>query len=366
MTFFTFKKIDMNLKPKKNQHDVHNHNRRKFMKLLGMALAAATAPKFILAGKSIGWFAENSIPTATGKISPSQMGITSIHEHIALQADAAQKEKSMAFAISELKKAKEFGLQTIVDVNPNRDAAGIREVSLASGVNVVCCTGYYVLTKQQQTLTIEECENHMAKEIEQGIGETKIRPGVIKIATKGLPITQAEKNVFIAAANIQQRYKIPICTHAVSGCAEQQLILEEAGANLAHCYFSHVEATFGWSGRTTEQEIDYLETVVKKGSTLSFNNFGNWNHTKPEDLAKIIRELTQRGYDNNMVATMDLTWSFENGDLKVLWSDTNVDGKDRTYSYLLRKALPWMKENGIPEKSINKFILDNPKRIFTW
>lgn len=189
---------------------------------------------------------------------------------------------------------------------------------------------------------------------------------VIKIAAKGLPIKEAEKNLFMAAAHMQKRYNLPICAHAVSGCAEQQQILEQAGADLAHCYFSHIEATFGWSGRNVNQEIEYLQKVIEKGSTLSFNNFGNWNHTKEEDLALIIKELTQRGFDNRMVATMDLTWSSENGNMKILWGDTNEDGKDRTYSYLLRKVVPWMKANGIPQKSIDKFIIDNPKKIFTW
>ncbi len=81
----------------------------------------------------------------------------------------------------------------------------------------------------------------------------------------------------------------------MSGCAEQQRILEKEGADLSRWYFSHVDATFGWEGRTVEQEIDYLERVVEKGSFLSFNNFGNWNHTKTGDLALIINELTARG-----------------------------------------------------------------------
>jgi predicted metal-dependent phosphotriesterase family hydrolase len=79
--------------------------------------------------------------------------------------------------------------------------------------------------------------------------------------------------------------------------------------------------------------------VLDKGST--------WNHTKAEDLARIIKELTQRGLDDRMVATMDLTWSYKNGTMKILWGDTNQNGNDRTYSYLLRKVVPWMKENGI-------------------
>ncbi|MDZ7604342.1 MAG: hypothetical protein U5K79_01870 [Cyclobacteriaceae bacterium] len=52
--------------------------------------------------------------------------------------------------------------------------------------------------------------------------------------------------------------------------------------------------------------------------------------------------------------------------MKILWGDTNDDGNDRTYSYLLRKAVPWMRENGVPEKSVIKFIKDNPHRIFSW
>lgn len=343
--------------------------RRNFLKYAVVGSAATILPSslaFSSSGNRHLGKGPKAIPTVTGEIFPHQMGITSAHEHVAIQADPAQREKSIAFAISELKKAKELGLQTIIEVGPSRDAAGLREVSLASGVNIVCCTGFYVLKDDQINMTVEDFENHMVKEIEEGIQGTGIRPGVIKVATKGLPIRPAEKNALIAAARVQKSYKLPICAHAVSGCAEQQQILEEAGANLEHCYFSHVEATFGWGGRTVQQEINYLEGVVKKGSTLSFNNFGNWNHTKAADLALIISELTKRGYDNRMVATMDLTWSFDNGNLKILWSDTNIDGADRTYSYLLRKVVPWLKENGIPEKSVTKFIHDNPQKLFTW
>ena len=79
----------------------------------------------------------------------------------------------------------------------------------------------------------------------------------------------------------------------------------------------------------------------------------------------MIKELVRQGYDDRLVATMDVTWSFEKGNLKVLWEDTNENGKDRTYSYLLRKAVPWMDENGITKPSIDKFLVDNPRRLFT-
>ncbi|MFC1552340.1 twin-arginine translocation signal domain-containing protein, partial [Candidatus Latescibacterota bacterium] len=337
-------------------------NRRTFLKHAGAGSAAALASASTLNSASF-ISPEKGVPTGTGHILPSRMGITSAHEHVPLQQDPAEREKSMTFAIADLKRAKELGFQTLFEVGPTRDAAGIRDISLETGVNIVCCTGFYLLKDDQQSLNVEDFENHMRREIEDGIDGTQIRPGIIKVAANGLPITPGEKNVLIAAAHVQKRYNMPICTHAVSGCAEQQSILEQAGADPNHCYYSHVEATFGWSGRNVEQEIDYLQGVVEKGGTLSFNNFGNWNHTTQEDMARIINELTRRGFDDRMVATMDVTWSFENGNIKILWEDTNEGGKDRTYSYLLRKAVPWMLDNGIPEKSVNKFIRANPQRL---
>lgn len=305
------------------------------------------------------------IPTATGEILPDAMGITSLHEHIALRKGDVHWDESMAYAVRELKRAKELGLCTIADVGPPDDVAGIREVAQATGMNIICCTGFYLLQRSQLGMKAAEFQERMLKDIEHGLQGTDVRPGVVKTASTRMPIRPAERELFIAAARIQQRYHLPICIHSVSGCAEQQSILEEAGADLNHCYFSHIEATFGWAGRTVEQEVDYLEGVVAKGSTLSFNNFGNWNHTKPEDLARIIRELTRRGYADRMVATMDVTWSFEHGKLKLLWEDTNVNGKDRTYAYLLDTAVPWMQVNGIPKSVTDQFIIDNPRRIFT-
>ena len=349
--------------------------RREFLHQGSAALAgAALSPSLRAAQKSAAVVPPGTsgtgprvlpIPTATGEILPEQMGITSLHEHIALRRGAVHREQGLAYAISELNKAKALGLRTIADVGPPDDVAGIQDVARATGINVICCTGFYLLRREQLALKAEDFESKMLHDIEHGLQGTEVRPGVIKVASARLPIRPAEKELFVAAARIQQKYRLPICAHAVSGCAEQQQILEAAGADLRRCYFSHVEATFGWSGRSVEHEIDYLQGVVAKGSTLSFNNFGNWNHTKPEDLARIIRELTRRGYADRMVATMDVTWSFEQGELKLLWEDTNVNGKDRTYAYLLETAVPWMQANGIPQAVTDQFILDNPRRIFT-
>lgn len=348
-------------------------SRRDFLQRAAMVGAAAAAASSMSSAQTAATAtpvpqrppSPRPIPTATGSILPQEMGITSLHEHIALRQPGTEDEVGFAWAVRELKEARALGLRTIVDVGPADNVSGIREVSRASGVNVVCCTGFYLLSPAQAGLRVEDFENLMIRDMEEGLSGTGIRPGVIKVRANGLPIREVEDRLFTAAAKVQRRYNLPLCAHSVAGCVEQQRILEAGGADLTKCYFSHIEATFGWQKRTVAQQVDYLEQVVAKGSTLSFNNFGNWNHTKPEDLAHLIRELTARGYDDRMVATMDVTWKKVDGKVELLWAPENKGGEDRTFSYLLRKVVPWMEENGIPPGAIHRMILENPRRIFT-
>ncbi len=344
-------------------------NRRDFLRLASAGSAAALLG---LPLRSSAADAEKSadsdgkpINTATGTILPSEMGITSLHEHIPNQTDPAATALSREVAIRELIKAREHGIRTIVEVGPLNDPREIRAAAVASGVNIICCTGFYTLSPMQKAMKAPDFERVMTRQFEEGLQDTGIRPGVIKTRSNQLPIAPVEREVFTAAARMQQRFGVPICIHSVTGCADQQAILEAAGADLTRCYFSHVEAQFGWEKRSVPEQVDYFETVVKKGSTLCFNNFGNWNHTKPEALAEIIRELTARGYDDRMAASMDATWKIEDGAVKLLWADTNEGGEDRTYSYLTRKAVPWMESQGIPRTTIDKMLVANPRRIFT-
>ena len=66
-----------------------------------------------------------------------------------------------------------------------------------------------------------------------------------------------------------------------------------------------------------------------------------------------------------MAAAMDVTRSYEKDRLKILWEDTNVNGRNRTYAYLLDTAVPWMHANRIPPEVTDKFIIATPRRIFT-
>ncbi len=117
-------------------------SRRQFFARSAAALAGAVLAPSLLTAKASRLRGPRAqpIPTATGEILPEQMGITSLHEHIALRrgADPRERSESLAYAIRELRRAKALGLRTIVDVGPPDDVAGIQEVARATGINVIC------------------------------------------------------------------------------------------------------------------------------------------------------------------------------------------------------------------------------------
>jgi phosphotriesterase-related protein len=304
------------------------------------------------------------IDTVAGPVAPDDLGITSMHEHIPLDRAGSFRQDAFDFAVAELTKARELGLTTLVEVSPARDMRGLRDIAAKSGINIVACTGFYHYSEREKRFSEEEFYRHMMMEIDLGIDGTGIRPGVLKIKAESPDLTAHETRAVTAAARAQAKSGLPLCTHAVSGCARQQEVLEAGGADLAKVYFSHTEAEFGWEGRDLEHEIEYLLDVVAKGSTLSYNNFGNWAHTKPESLLAIITALIESGYSDNQIATMDVVWSYDKtSNRRILWSDINTDGPRRAYSYLLSDAVPWMQAGGISDADIRRMIEHTPKRL---
>jgi len=307
------------------------------------------------------------IQTVTGTIGSADMGLTSMHEHVPLDRAASDVEWDDAYqyCVEELKKAKQLGLRTIVEVSPRRDVEGVKRVAEESEMQIIVCTGFYTdLTDEEKRYSIDDFRKRMMAEIEKGISGSGIFPGVIKLAAQNEKLTGFETRLFTAGGIVQRETGLPICTHAVAGCMLQQNILEEAGADLRKVYYSHVEAEKGWEGRSLSEQIDHLEQVVSKGSTLSYNNFGNWAHTSEESLSSIILAMIERGYGDNQVATMDLVFNYMDGTRKVLWEDINPDGKIRSYAYLLSHVVPWLISHGVEMEHITKMIEGTPQRIF--
>jgi len=229
------------------------------------------------------------IQTVLGLVSPNDLGVTMMHEHVVAHFSERLKAREFDYAIRELKKARMWGCRTIVEVSPprmflqangGRNIPVLQEVARRATVNMLCCTGYYQIPPEIKDKGTEAIADEMVREIIDGIDGTTVRAGLIKVAANHVPLEPSEEKIFIAAAEAQSQTGVPICCHSIFGPDAQLEALAKSGADPDHCYFSHVEAEFGWEGRSLEDEVKYLLDVARKGGALLFNNFG-FEHDTP-------------------------------------------------------------------------------------
>ena len=159
-----------------------------------------------------------TVNTATGSISSDELGKTLMHEHFAFgypgfQGDTLgpyDPENIVATGIEVAERAKAHGVKTIVDAAPNecgRDPELLREISEKAEIQIICSTGYYyeaegapAYFKFRQGLgsAPAEVEELIMIEITDGIGDTGIKAGAIKLASGKDEITDYEEMFFAA------------------------------------------------------------------------------------------------------------------------------------------------------------------------
>ena len=308
------------------------------------------------------------LQTVRGPIETSEMGTTLIHEHVLFQFDDSRRKQSIDFAVKLLKDAQQVGVRTVIDLTPVRRIDWFMEIAAQVDVHIVACTGYYVdrLTpKPLAELSEAQMTERMVCELTEGIDTTGVRAGIIKVAANKPELTPWEVQVFAAAARVQQQTGACIATHACSGAREQAKVLLSAGADLSRVFFSHVEAEFGWEGRTLQEEARYLEDIACQGGSLLFNNFGFEFDTPWPDLTYLLHYLCDKGYADKVLMSVDCNWTWnEQGQVEFEAERDHPETRRRTFAYMVTDAVPALLEAGFVEKDIDTFLVQNPWRFF--
>lgn len=319
------------------------------------------------------------VQTVRGPISLDELGATMMHEHIFVQYDEKWKDRILQFAGRELQRLVDAGGRTIVDVMPlpGRNMDWYKEIASMANLNIIVSTGYYLerLPSFVSSEALERSENEMyelmMKELTDGIDDadgrpTGIRAGVIKVAGDLPQLTSWEIKVMRAAARAQKETGVPICTHACSGARSQFNALLTAGADPQRIYLSHVEAEFGWEGRTLKEEARYLEDIARRGGSLFFNNFEFQFDTPHEDLMYLMHYLADRGLGNRILYGMDANfWVDDEGQVWLEAQKEHPETAVRVYSYTLTGAQDLMRKWGFTDEHFRTFLVENPRQLFS-
>ena len=201
-----------------------------------------------------------------------------MHEHIAIRGtdvfahwpELNEAAACLEAATTRFAQLDERGVGTVVDVTPanlGRDIALIEQVQASTSVNIIVATGmYWNVPLYWQGRDPDEMADAFVREIEQGIGETSVRAGIIKLASNGA-VDAVNEAVLRAGARAHRRTGVPITTHAIPQelGLDQQRIFREEGVDLARTVIGH---------QGNQPTPDFYRQLMDAGSLIGVDNFG--------------------------------------------------------------------------------------------
>ena len=301
-----------------------------------------------------------TLKTVLGDISLNDMGITLPHEHICCYyenfykmfgSEYLDKEKLTECAVSHLRHMKkEYGLNTFVDCTPiniGRDLDLLEKVSLRSGVNVVVSTGFYYT---EECMLRSHSEEYFFELIFKDIQKHNI--GMIKFAVESEEISPLHEKMLSALCTVQKESHLPLTIHTnariKNGIKVADFVLSK-GVNPKALTIGHCSDT---------GDMDYVTEITARGCFVGFDRiYRRDDEEYYEDKARDIAILCERGYADSILLSHDALTFSEFDKVPVI---KDFVPYDRIFTHLI----PKLREMGFAQKDIDKFTIDNPKRVF--
>jgi phosphotriesterase-related protein len=308
-----------------------------------------------------------TIETATGPIRADELGFTLSHEHVLVGSAGVLQaypflfdmERTRSQMVRELSEAKAGGVDTIIDLTTldlGRDVEFVADVSRRSGLQVVVATGLWLdIPRFFWGRGPDFLAEVFRREIEEGIGETGIRAGVIKVANDVGGVTEQGELVLRAAARACRATGVPISTHqwAQEQVGRRQVeIFQEEGVDLARVCIGH-------SADTTD--VEYLVQLLEKGLYLSLDRYPG-GEGRPGWRARnaTLKALVDRGFAGRLMLGHD----HAPGPV-LARGESEPPSSPTRYLFLSHTAIPGLLDLGVSEDTIHAMMVDVPRRFLS-
>ena len=319
------------------------------------------------------------INTVSGRARPEELGSTLVHEHLLIgfpgwQMDALaprfRRDDALSRGVDKLQELRSYGVATFLDPCPmdlGRDVEFMAEVAARSGMRIICTTGAY---KQNEGLTytfgalpVEEITAIYVKELTEGIGESGIRAGLVKVATGAPTMTEYERKLLTAGGRAAAAVGCPVITHTdgASLGLEQIELLTAQGVPAHRILVGHSD------GRS---DHEYHRSLADKGSYVGFDRFGIEFLLPDEERIESVRKMVDAGYVRSLCLSHDATCASWLG--RPVFGGTHVTTPEAIAaampkweaSHLFKRILPQLRERGLTEADVHTIFVDNPRRYF--
>lgn len=305
---------------------------------------------------------ESKIITVSGEIPASEIGKTLHHEHLLVDfigADSTgyhrwDKNEVVEKVLPYLLEIKKLGYKTLVECTPaylGRDPELLKMLVEKSGIQIITNTGYYsavgakFIPEHGFTETAEQLAERWIAEAKNGIEESGVFPGFIKIAVERKPLEEINIKVVKAAAITHKETGLVIMSHTgLAIPAYQQLdILKEYGVH---------PSAFIWTHANNETDFNKHIEAAKMGTWIAFDSF---NPGQLDRFVEFTLLMKKEGLLNKLLFSHDAGW-YKPGEPD--------GGVFRGFTEIDELLIPALEKNGLAQQDIYQLFVTNPAEAF--
>jgi phosphotriesterase-related protein len=322
--------------------------------------------QFLLATLGISFYRFRRKPgkiiTVLGEIPADALGKTLVHEHMLVDFIGADKisydrwnrDQVEQKVLPYLLEAKQAGIKSIFDCTPaflGRDVILLKRLSEKTGLHMITNTGYYgaVNNKYLPAWAKEETDKQLAsrwiREFKEGIENTDVRPGFIKISVDAGKLSALHQKLVRAAAITHLETGLTICSHTGKSPAafEQLDILKTMGVKADAFVWVHAQA---------ETDKSLHIKAARRGTWISLDGIG-WGDY--ENYADSIAGLKQEHLLHRVLISHDAGW-YKPGEPD--------GGKFTGFTNIFIQLIPMLNKLGFTQADYEQLLIKNPASAF--
>ena len=363
-------------------------SRREAVRLLGagagIGVAAAWAPGAsprAAAGQAAGQEASSVtfpdgavVRTVLADVAPEEIGsgATLFHEHLSFDYASPPAEprrpgtpappaptnaEMVDLLVEELRMAAFDGVSCIVDssIGPRtpQQLENLTAMATRSGVHVVAGGSYFLQPRYPEEIARLDEDALAAHLIEQAARE---RWGALGEVGSSFPaMHDDERRMIRAVSQVHRRTGLPIFTHvpheSCPSCAIEQIDLyEAAGVDMAHLCIGHLSTI----RRSDDPGWETHKEIAGRGAFIGFDTVGHRMSASfiPErEKVDMVLNALEAGYEDHVLLSSDFA---NTAQIKANWGNG--------FSTVLVQFVPKLRYYGVPEETIHKILVDNPRR----
>ena len=226
----------------------------------------------------------------------------------------------------------------------------LQKISKETGVNIIAISGFkedpfFKAWLGEKPFDPKLLEELLVKEINDGVENTGILCGVLKASTSYNRITPYEEQILRLVAKAQKRTHAPIVTHCTGGTMglEQLDVFESEGVDLSRVSIGHGDLN---------PDAWIAKSIASRGAFVCYDNAGKAKYHPDSQRIEVLKALCDAGYESHVLLGMDIGRQ----------TDCRYKSGGLGHGWLLSKYIPRLKSEGFNQNSLDKFLIENPKR----